>query len=268
MLWGSEIFIRLSGDPKEGKVLVGWGLPCAGIPCSLSTRVTQGCGCGPQRVVGGPLASRHWGCILKYVLALPPITPHPWFFEPDFLACLHVEARRGADLCFEVVLYELIKYTNIWELMDQRKLDIAIFYQLQVLVSSGPPCSPLPLPELKCLKILYNLCYCSCQEARWLGLIIEVTCKFILIHQCPSVPQPPPPTIHTTMMKIFPEHAAFLTQLLMCQGKANRATAAQYISDWWWAPLLTDTEVCASEKTCFLRETNPTSGLPSGWVGL
>lgn len=230
---------------------------CAGIPCSLSTRVTQGCGYGPQRVVGGPLASSPWGCILKYVLALPLITPHPWFFEPDFLACLDVEARRGADLCFEVVLYELTKYTNIWEVMDQRKLDIAIFYRLQVLVSSGSPCPPLLLPELKCLKILYNLYYCSCQEAKWLGLIIEVTCKFVLIHQCPSVPQSPSRTIHTAMMKIFLEHGAFLTQLLMCQGKANRATAAQFISEWWWAPLLSDIEVCANEKNLFLMRDEP-----------
>lgn len=230
---------------------------CAGIPCSLSTRVTQGCGYGPQRVVGGPLASSPWGCILKYVLALPLITPHPWFFEPDFLACLDVEARRGADLCFEVVLYELTKHTNIWEVMDQRKLDIAIFYRLQVLVSSGSPCPPLLLPELKCLKILYNLYYCSCQEAKWLGLIIEVTCKFVLIHQCPSVPQSPSRTIHTAMMKIFLEHGAFLTQLLMCQGKANRATAAQFISEWWWAPLLSDIEVCANEKNLFLMRDEP-----------
>lgn len=141
------------------------------------------------------------------------------------------------------------------------------FYLLQVLISSGPPCPPRPSSQLKCLKILYNLCYCSCEEARWLDLVSEVTYEAVLIHQWSSVPQHPAP-IYTAVMKIFPEHGAFPTQLQMCQGKANRATTAQYISDWCRAPLLSGIEACARGIACFLREVNSMSGLPSGWAGL
>lgn len=131
---------------------------------------------------------------------------------------------------------------------------------------STPPCPPPP-PQRKCLKILYDLCYCSCQnQDGWAWLLRSHMRLFSFI----SAPQSliHDPAIHTAVMEVFPERGAFPTQLQMCQGRANRAVTAQCVSDWWWVLLSSDIEACASGITCFLREMSPVCGLPSGCARL
>lgn len=69
----------------------------------------------------------------------------------------------------------------------------------------------LSLPAASCLKILRDLCLCSCWGTRWLGQIMEVTHEAVLLCQCsPESPNPIP--IHA-VMKMLPEYDTFSPQL-------------------------------------------------------
>lgn len=162
--WG---FPQSLQRPQQSEVPGGWGLLCAGITRGPTDSIPPGVRVERQSL--GP--------------------PRPRFSEPEFLACLDVGGRRVADSLL-TRSPECLTLPSVSELWDGRRPDSPRWpsYLLWALVSSGPspPATPKPL---KCLKILYNLCHCSCQEAGWLGWNIEVTREAVVIHQCPSVPR-------------------------------------------------------------------------------
>lgn len=123
--------------------------------------------------------------------SLPPPPPLFWTRVPGMSRC-----GRQKSSIFMFLTSSLCVLQVHWCLRTTgpEEIEHCHFYLLQALVSLDHPASPRHPPQLQCLKILYNLCSCSCQEARWLGLIIEVTYEAAFIHQCPlssSLPYPP-----------------------------------------------------------------------------